>query len=88
MQVSASFFTEEHPEHLRFHFCCTERRIGMDKESIEKLEDKFDRKLTEGEAAEIEHTEVLHADDEALYEMEEGEEVAPLALHSMIHNGR
>lgn len=60
----------------------------MDKEKIEKLEDKFDRKLTEGEAAEIDHTEVLHADDEGLYEVEEDEGLAPLAINPLIRNGR
>ncbi|WP_248926238.1 hypothetical protein [Paenibacillus hamazuiensis] len=40
----------------------------MEKEEIQRLEEKFDRELSEGEAAEIANTPVLHQDDEAFYE--------------------
>ena len=40
----------------------------MDKDKMDKLEHKFDRKLTEGEAAEITHSDVIHDDDEQFYE--------------------
>jgi len=40
----------------------------MDPNRKKRLERKFDRKLTGGEAAEIENTPVLHRDDEAFYE--------------------
>ena len=40
----------------------------MDKKKIEQLEHKFDKGLTEGEAAEIANTDVIHRDDEEIYE--------------------
>jgi hypothetical protein len=40
----------------------------MDSEEITELESKFDKELTEGEAAEIKNTEVIHKDDEEYYE--------------------
>jgi hypothetical protein len=40
----------------------------MDPNKKQRLERKFDRKLTDGEAAEIANTEVLHRDDEDFYE--------------------
>lgn len=40
----------------------------MDNETIQRLEEKFDRELSEGEAAEIVNTPVVHRDDEDFYE--------------------
>lgn len=40
----------------------------MDPDKKKSLERKFDRPLTEGEAAEIANTQVLHQDDEDFYE--------------------
>jgi hypothetical protein len=40
----------------------------LESEEITELERKFDRDLTEGEAAEIKNTEVIHTDDEDYYE--------------------
>jgi hypothetical protein len=45
----------------------------MDSQEINKLERKFDRNLTEGEAAEIKNTEVIHTDDEEFYENRDDE---------------
>jgi len=40
----------------------------MESEELARLERKFDRDLTEGEAAEIKNTDVIHTDDEDYYE--------------------
>lgn len=40
----------------------------MDPDKKKRLERLFDRELTDGEAAEIEHTQVLPRDGEAFYE--------------------
>lgn len=44
----------------------------MDPDKKKSLERKFDRDLTEGEAAEIANTRVIHEDDESFYENNEG----------------
>lgn len=48
----------------------------MDQEKKKALERKFDRELTDGEAAEIEHTQVLHKDDEDFYENNDSDDDA------------
>ncbi|NHN34202.1 hypothetical protein G9U52_30750 [Paenibacillus sp. S3N08] len=45
----------------------------MDSGEISKLERKFDKDLTEGEATEIKNVEVIHTDDEELYEERDDE---------------
>ncbi|MFE5317884.1 hypothetical protein ACFQ88_04140 [Paenibacillus sp. NPDC056579] len=40
----------------------------MEADDKKRLEEKFDRDLTDGEAAEIMNTPVLHSDDENYYE--------------------
>jgi hypothetical protein len=59
----------------------------MEEENIRRLEHQFDRSLTEGEAAEILNEEIIHRDDEELYE-DTDETWSPLAVSHWMRNGR
>lgn len=59
----------------------------MNKKEIDRLEKKFDRELSEGEAAEIKNTDVIHMDDERLYE-DRDELTAPFVINGITRNGR
>ncbi|CAG7657342.1 hypothetical protein ACFQI7_22310 [Paenibacillus allorhizosphaerae] len=59
----------------------------MEKEEIQKLEHKFDRPLTEGEAAEILNEEIIHRDDEDLYD-DPDDNWIPAAMSRWMRNGQ
>jgi hypothetical protein len=60
----------------------------LDSEEKNKLERKFDRDLTEGEAAEIKNTEVLHTNDEDFYENRDDTPAVPVVGLLSHNNGR